>query len=123
MRVWQGGRHRRWYASLVGLLEGAERVGAQAEPQCLEPDDRVRGYVAEVHVRAEPGDEVCLQGRGGGLEEQLPLVDSGRQDVLDQPEPERAVRPADPGPPALPFLQGEQRRASLDVLVDVADSR
>src|SRR5215831_7228269 len=77
--------------SKADLLEDGQGVGAQPEPQRLKADDALRGDVAQVHVRADPGDQVGLQGGGGRLEEQAVDADARMQHVLDQAVPELAV--------------------------------
>src|SRR3984957_8488607 len=118
----------RWKTSVVvrigfPSLKSGQRVGPEPEPEGFQPDDALRGDVAEVDVRSDEGDEVGLQGRRGCLEEQVLRADAGGQHVLDQPGPRFAVRPADARPPALPGLQRDQRRAGLEVLADVLDPR
>src|SRR5204863_4649117 len=109
-RYWAGTRftwsgpahgHRARYRCPVG-------VGAQGQPERLEPERAVRCYVGQVHVRAEPADEPGLLVLAGRLENHAVRTDC-RGQGLDHVLPgcagwfvdaDRSARPAlgqDPG--------------------------
>ena len=105
----------------TALFEALEGVGPEAEPDRLEPEERGRRDVAQIHVGTDPPHEVALQLRRRRLEEQLRGRDVAVQDLLDEPEAELAVGPADPRAAALPGLQRHEDGAGLEILVDALD--
>ena len=105
----------------TALFEALERVGAQAEPDRLEPEQRRGRDVAQVDVGADPPDEVALELRRRRLEEQPLRRDVAVEDLLDEAEAELAVGPADPRLAALARLQRDQEGPGLEVLVDALD--
>ena len=102
-------------------LEALERVGAEAEPDRLEPEQRRGRDVAQVHVGTDPLHEVALQLGGRRLEEQLRRVDVAVEDLLNEAEAELAVGPADARAAALAGLQRDQEGPGFEVLVDALD--
>ena len=119
----------RWKTSLVVRIGLSPAYSKAVSVSARSPRRRVSsprtpgaGMLPRLASGPEPGDEVGLQGGGraprtAGCSWRMP----GREHVLDQPGPQRAVRAADAGPPALPGLQRDQRGAGLEVLADVVD--
>ena len=104
-------------------LEALQGVGAEAEPDRLEAEDRGRRDVPQVDVGAHARDEVALQLGGGRLEEQAVARAVAGQDLLDEPEPELTVGPTDPRSPALACLQRHQEGPGVEVVVDASIQR
>ena len=99
-------------------LESCQRIGAEPEPEGFQSDDASAGMFPRFTSGPSLVTKYACSG-WRGLEQQAVLAHPGGEHVLDQPEPQRAVRPADAGPPALPGLQRDQRRPRREVLRDV----